>query len=130
MDPLQIILLHPASLLVQLPESYKECFKQVEGRKSTYIAKGNKSQQESWVEPIIWSSSSRQEELDDSRLEQERAACRRKDVWVRNGQRYKRINNKVGKQKTYGKFRQSVSLQVPLNDCVVSCKRTMLPTIR
>ena len=36
----------------------------------------------------------------------------------------------VDKAETYGKFRQSLLKQVPLNDPVVSCKRTRLALIR
>ena len=45
METLQIKLLHPSSLLAQLPEGYQDYFIQVESRKGSYIAKGNMSQQ-------------------------------------------------------------------------------------
>ena len=63
MKPLQIKQIHPASLLVWKPEDYEECFIKVEGRKGPYIAKGNTTQQLSWMEPVTWNPSSRQEAL-------------------------------------------------------------------
>ena len=75
---LQIKLLHPASLLVQLPEGLMDYLIKVEGRKDSYKANGKTNQKQSWVEPITWSPSSRQDELDDLRLEQGRAENRRR----------------------------------------------------
>ena len=57
MKQLKIKLLHPASMLVQLPEGYQDYITQVESRKGSNIAKGNTTQQQSWVEPITWNSS-------------------------------------------------------------------------
>ena len=87
-ETLQIKLLYPASPLVQLLEGYTEYFIKVEGRKDSYIAKGNTTQQQSRVEPVTWSPSNRQGELDDLILEQETAESRRKkDTWTSNEQR-------------------------------------------
>ena len=118
----KLFLIHPTFLLVQLPEGYQDCFIQVESRKGFYIAKGNTTHQQSWVEPIIWNSSVKQHELDVLTIEQEIVERRRRtDLLGSNGHRYKRIN-KMAKHKMYGKFRQSVEAYLPFNDPVVSCK--------
>ena len=78
--------------------------------------------QQSWVKLVR--RGSRQEGLDDLRLEQEKAESRRTNgSWASNEQRYRKVKNKMAQQKTYGKFRQRELIQLPLSDNVVSCNR-------
>ena len=51
MEPLQVKVMCPISLLVQLPEGCKDDFIKVEGRKCSYTAKGNIAQQQLGVKP-------------------------------------------------------------------------------
>ena len=54
MEPLQVKVVHPTSLLVQLPEGCKDYFINVE---KAHAAKENTAQQQSWVKPVTWTPS-------------------------------------------------------------------------
>ena len=84
-NPLQIKVIHLVCLLVQLSEGCKDYFIKARVRKGSYTTKGNTAQQISWKENSNLDPRSRQRELDDIRLEQERAQSRtRKDTWASN----------------------------------------------
>ena len=78
-------------------EGCEDYYIKVEGKKGPYTAKGNTTKQPSRVLPVTWTPKSRQGELNDLRLEQDRAQNRnRKSTWASNGQRYRRTNNTNG----------------------------------
>ena len=104
MGPLQVKLVYPTSLLVQLPKGCNEYYIKVKGERGSYTTKGNAAQHQSWVELVL--NPSRQKELDDLRQEKKKTKSRsRKDTWFSSGQRYQKINIKIASQKTYGKFK-------------------------
>ena len=83
MELLQDKVMHPMSILMQLPEGCKDYFIKAESRKSFHTAKWNTDQQQLHVEPVTWTPRIRQGELDDLRLEQETAQSRsRKEPWT------------------------------------------------
>ena len=57
--------------MIQLLDCYQDHFIQVEGSKGSNMFAGNTIQQQSWVEPITWNSSDRQQDVDNLGIEQE-----------------------------------------------------------
>ena len=103
-EPLQVQLMHPTYLLVQLPDGCEGYFIKMHRRKGSYTAKGNAAQQQPWVEPDTLTPRSRQRGLDKLRLVQRKAQTRtRREVWASGKHRCRRINNKMARQKTYEK---------------------------
>ena len=72
MKLLQVKVMHPTSLMMQLSEGCEDFFIKVEGRESSYTAKGEHNPATIMGGSRYLDSRSRQGELDELRLEQER----------------------------------------------------------